>query len=77
MVAGECMVAGGMRVCQGVCVVARGYVWLLGGMRGCRGACIGYDKIRSKSGRYASYWKAFLLNTIHAWVILSNSSRVI
>ena len=26
-----------------------------------RGACIGYDEIRSMSGRYASYWNAFLL----------------
>ena len=25
------------------------------------GACIGYDEIRSMSGRYASYWNAFLL----------------
>ena len=24
------------------------------------GACIGYDEIRSMSGRYASYWNAFL-----------------
>ena len=52
-----------------------GYVWLLeggvpgcwggmcgcqGGMRGCWEACIGYDEIRSMSGRYASYWNAFL-----------------
>ena len=32
-----------------------------GGMHGCWGACIGYDEIRSMSGRYASYWNAFLL----------------
>ena len=25
------------------------------------GACVGYDEIRSISGRYASYWNAFLL----------------
>ena len=24
------------------------------------GVCIGYDEIRSMSGRYASYWNAFL-----------------
>ena len=24
------------------------------------GACVGYDEIRSMSGRYASYWNAFL-----------------
>ena len=32
----------------GACVVAPG------------GACVGYDEIRSMSGRYASYWNAFL-----------------
>ena len=43
------MVAGGMCGC-----------W--GGMHGCGGCggCIGYDEIRSMSGRYASYWNAFL-----------------
>ena len=44
------MVAGG-HACPGVCVVVGG-------------ACIGYDEIRSMSGRYASYWNAFLLNLI-------------
>ena len=29
--------------------------WPVGG-----GACMGYDEIRSMSGRYASYWNAFL-----------------
>ena len=55
------MVAGGL-----VCVV--GGVWLQGGMHGCgggmcggRGACVGYNEIRSMSGRYASYWNALLL----------------
>ena len=72
MVAGGCVVAGGhawfqvsMRGSRGACVV-------LGGMCGCwgacmvaRGACIGYDEIRSMSGRYAFYWNAFLLlNTV-------------
>ena len=63
---------GGMRGCsQGACMVAPGgCVWLppggcawffLGGMRGfSRGACVGYDEIWSMSGRYASYWNAFL-----------------
>ena len=47
-----------------------GHAWFLpGGVRGffrgaCvvfpGGACIGYDEIRSMSGRYASYWNAFL-----------------
>ena len=36
-----------------------GHVWLRGG-----GACVGYDEIRSMSGRYASYWNAFLLYLI-------------
>ena len=53
---GACVVAGGMCGCGG-------HAWLLGGMvRGCEGACIGYDEIRSMSGRYASYWNAFLLS---------------
>ena len=73
-----CMVAGGMCMvvggcgCWGVCVVARGHAWLQGeghawlpgGVRGCRGAYVGYDKIWSMSGRYASYWNAFLFNII-------------
>ena len=36
-----------------------GHVWFWGGMRGFS-ECIGYNKIRSMSGRYASYWNAFL-----------------
>ena len=61
---------------QGAWVVARGYAWLPQCVRGCGGicgcvgscvvaggrACMGYDEIRSMSGRYASYWNAFLLN---------------
>ena len=69
---GACVVALG-----GACMVALGgCVWLLwGGMRGCsggRGACMvapgggmrgirRHTEIRSMSGRYASYWNAFLL----------------
>ena len=57
---------------QGVCMVSGGHVWQ-GGMHGgghawwqgvvCGGgeACVGYDEIRSMSGRYASYWNPFLL----------------
>ena len=51
-----------------------GHAWLLGGMPGCwwgvhgwwgacmaaGGPCLGYDEIQSMSGRYASYWNAFL-----------------
>ena len=33
-----------------------------GGGGACGGACMEYDEIRSMSGRYASYWNAFLLN---------------
>ena len=60
---GACMVAGegGMCGCWGVCMVAGGHTWLPGGMCGCQeGAYMGYDEIRSMSGRYASYWNAFL-----------------
>ena len=64
---------GGMRGWWGACMVAEGHVWLPGGVCGCgmacvavggmcggRGACMGYDEIRSMSGRYASSWNAFL-----------------
>ena len=64
---GACVVApGGVCGCSGACVVApRGACMVaLGGMHGCSGgACVGYDEIRSMSGRYASYWNAFLLNS--------------
>ena len=52
-----CMVVGGMHGCRGVCMVVGG-------------ACVGYDKIRSMSGRCASYWNAFLfiLWSLH-WII--------
>ena len=60
---GACMVAprGGMRGCS------------LGGMRGCSGGgmrgCswwlhVFFDEIRSMSGRYASYWNAFVFETM-------------
>ena len=64
---GGCVVAP-----RGACVVALGGMrgFFRGGMHGfcwgaCvvffpGGACIGYDEIRSMSGRYASYWNAFL-----------------
>ena len=54
---GACVVAGGgVYGCQGACVVAGGACLVAGG----GGACVGYDEIRSMSGRYASYWNAFL-----------------
>ena len=40
-------------------MVAGGCVWLAGACV-VVGGCIGYDEIRSMSGRYASYWNAFL-----------------
>ena len=58
---GACVVAPGgacMVAPRGACVVALGgHAWLLwrGGMRSF------FDEIRSMSGRYASYWNAFLL----------------
>ena len=72
---------GGMRGCSGgACMVAPrgayvvapgGCAWLLrGGMHGF------FDEIRSMSGRYASYWNAFLLSLIlrslHCMVICFN-----
>ena len=54
------MVVGGVCGCGGhawlgACVVAGGACVVAG-----EGACVGYDEIRSMSGRYASYWNAFL-----------------
>ena len=75
---GPCMVApgarawllwGGMHGCSGgACMVALGgHAWLLrGGMRGCFGGGVRgfFGEIRSMSGRYASYWNAFLFNDV-------------
>ena len=59
---GACMVAGGACVRGWGGVVAGGHAWLWGGgMCGGSGACVGYNEIRSMSGRYASYWNALLL----------------
>ena len=65
---GACMVAGGWG-CQGACVafwgacvVVGGHVWLPGGLCMVAWGCVGYNKIWSMSGRYASYWNAFLLS---------------
>ena len=57
---GHAWFLGGMRGFSGM----GGYAWFWGGMHGFfrdGGACVGYDEIRSMSGRYASYWNAFLL----------------
>ena len=48
---GACMVFCGGGRGRGLCV------WFFFGFSG----CIGYNEIRSMSGRYASYWNAFLL----------------
>ena len=60
---GHAWLPGGVHGCQGACMVAPG----VEGMCGCwgghawlPGGYIGYDEIRSMSGRYASYWNAFL-----------------
>ena len=71
LLGGACVVARGACV-----VAPGGHAWLLwgghawllrGGMHGCSGgACVvffsffRYNEIRSMSGRYASYWNAFL-----------------
>ena len=48
---GVCMVFS-----RGVHGFSWGHAWFFP-----EGVCIGYDEIRSMSGRYASYWNAFLL----------------
>ena len=61
---GMCMV-GGVHGCGGACMVV-GACTVVGGMHRCGGGvvaggvCVGYNEIRSMSGRYASYWNAFL-----------------
>ena len=62
----------GMRGCSG------GHAWLLpGGVHGCSGgghACF-YDEIRSMSGRYASYWNAYLFNRKFSELLLLYGSQ--
>ena len=65
---GVCMVLFGGGMCgfiRGACVVLfGGCVVLFGG--GVRGffSFFGYNQIRSMSGRYASYWNAFLFSSM-------------
>ena len=84
---GACVVAPGGGICgflRGACMVfpgghawllpEGGHAWLLPGV--CAwffqgGACVGNDEIRSMSGRYASYWNAFLFLT-EIYLSLSN-----
>ena len=56
---GSCMVVGGVLGCGGHAWLWGAYMVVGWGVAG--GACLGYDKIRSMSGQYASYWNAFLL----------------
>ena len=59
---GACVVAGGHAWLWGNVCGSRGHAWLWGGLgMHCLGGCIAYDEIRSMSGRYTSYWNAFLL----------------
>ena len=70
MAGGTCVVGsmhgrGGMRG-KGVCM-ARGHAWqgcvcVAGGWHGREGMHGRYYEIQSMSGRYASYWNAFLLD---------------
>ena len=56
LLGGSCMVARG-----GMCGCSGGGVWLLpGGHAWFFSVFFGYNEIRSMSGRYASYWNAFL-----------------
>ena len=57
---------GGHAWLQQACMVAGRHAWLLGACV-VAGGCVGYDEIRSMSGRYASYWNAFLLDYLVAY----------
>ena len=39
------------------------------------GACMGYDELRSISGRYASYWDAFLFRTLILTTVMFKSQE--
>ena len=81
---------GGMRdFSWGACMVfSGGRAWFFPGGHAwffLRGACVGYDEIRSMSGRYTSYWNAFLLRmrlkglltlTIKVSIFLSAKNRL-
>ena len=51
----------------GACVVAGGACVVVCG----EGGCVGYEEIRSMSGRYASYWKAFLFFVFFVFLFYS------
>ena len=50
----------------------RGFFWGVHGFFW--GECIGYDEIWSMSGRYASYWNAFLLEIQFLVVVFEGTS---
>ena len=61
-----------------------GHAWFYSGGRACfysGGACVvfpvffGYNEIRSMSGRYASYWNAFLFHQVLSLLLLDCSDR--
>ena len=54
VVAGACVVVWCIHGCRGAFMVVGGACVVVGG------ACMAYDEIQSMSGRYASYWNAFL-----------------
>ena len=70
---GHVWLPGGIHDCQGACMVATGCVHGCGGACVAAGACMGYDEIRSMSGRYASYWNAFLclMKLLDEWLFPS------
>ena len=79
---GACVVAPGgghaWLLGGGVCgFIRRGHAWfyLGGGMRGVF-SFSGYNEIRSMSGRYASYWNAFLFSLNFAQFELNTTSLV-
>ena len=57
---GHVWLPGGMHGCWGACMVVRGHAFLWGHAWLWGGACVGYDEMRSMSGRYAYFWNAFL-----------------
>ena len=79
LLGGMCGCLGGMYGCWGcawlprACVVARG-------MHSCgERACVGLDEIQSMSGRYASYWNAFLFgyfNNVYSCGVQAGSTFV-
>ena len=71
-----CVVAGGHAWLWGACVVAGGCAWLPGGAW-LWGDCLGYDGIRSMSGRYASYWNAFLYSSCNIFVVFPDDFETI